>query len=52
MTKREAFGIIIKLSARAGSERSLKIEQQKEKYKAKQSAKYILVKELYILIQK
>ena len=39
--------------ATKGSERSLKIEQQEEKYKAKQSAKYILVKEeLYILIQK
>ena len=47
MTKGNECDIIVKLSARAAA-RSLKIEQQEEKYKAKQSAKYILVKKSYI----
>ena len=45
-------GIIVKLSARAGSAWSLKIEQQEISAKHCKCEKLNLVKELYILKQK
>ena len=49
LTRQKRCGIIVKLSARSGRERSLKIEQQERSTKHCEVRKTDLVKELYIL---
>ena len=49
LTMKKRYGIIVKLSARAGGAWSLKIEQQEISAKHCKCEKLNLVKELYIL---